>query len=188
MSYYDYLRDLLRPMRLYELDEGYGSIELEMEGIAFDALFEAVEISERESVLQKAESFGLRGFEELFPSFERAEDLNGRRETIRGLMRIDGHSHTLPALRGIVECFGIDMDIVESPGLDLVTISFPGVDGSPECFAQIRWLVEEILPCHLEVRYALTRTDWNALESRNFTWAIIESAALYWEQLEVLGA
>ena len=46
MGYSDYLKDLLRPMRFYDVDEGPGADELSAEGDALDGVYSALSAAE----------------------------------------------------------------------------------------------------------------------------------------------
>lgn len=184
MAYYEYLKEVLGPLRLYELDEGPGAVELQIAGEFLDSLFAAFADFENESVVQTAETYGLEGYEEIFPRYALGKDVNDRRDTILSLMRIDGHSHTIGAIRNVIICFGINAEIDELPGEDTVVIGFPGVHGAPRRFANIRWLMDMVIPCHLEIFYDLVRTTWAELEAKNITWAYVESLDCNWEDFE----
>ena len=60
MGYYNYLCELLRPLRVYRLDEGsLSGAELYAAGEGLDAAAEALEKAVREGVLMTAEDEGL---------------------------------------------------------------------------------------------------------------------------------
>ena len=67
MGYYNYLCELLRPLRVYRLDEGsLSGAELYAAGEGLDAAAEALEKAAREGVLMTAEDEGLSRRERLF--------------------------------------------------------------------------------------------------------------------------
>ena len=67
MGYYNYLCELLRPLRVYRLDEGsLSGAELYAAGEGLDAAAEALEKAVREGVLMTAEDEGLSRRERLF--------------------------------------------------------------------------------------------------------------------------
>ena len=68
MGYYNYLCELLRPLRVYRLDEGsLSGAELYAAGEGLDAAAEALEKAVREGVLMTAEDEG-----HTWESFEKA--------------------------------------------------------------------------------------------------------------------
>ena len=67
MGYYNYLCELLRPLRVYRLDEGsLSGAELYAAGEGLDAAAEALEKAVCEGVLMTAEDEGLSRRERLF--------------------------------------------------------------------------------------------------------------------------
>lgn len=75
MGYYNYLCELLRPLRVYRLDEGsLSGAELYAAGEGLDAAAEALEKAVREGVLMTAEDEGLSRRERLFSRRRRAHD------------------------------------------------------------------------------------------------------------------
>lgn len=73
MGYYNYLCELLRPLRVYRLDEGsLSGAELYAAGEGLDAAAEALEKAVREGVLMTAEDEGLSRRERLFSASARA--------------------------------------------------------------------------------------------------------------------
>ena len=47
-------------------------------------------------------------------------------------------------------------------------------------------IIEDILPCHLEIRYVYWYITWAMLEARFATWSDIEALGLTWGELEKL--
>lgn len=187
MGYSDYLKALLRPLCLYELDEGLGAAELEALGASMDAVCAALSDIERESVLPTAEDVGLSRYEEILPYHPASPGLAQRRAAIMALLRIDDGSFTLPAIRDTIRGCGIRCEVEESKTSQTVSIRFPGVMGEPSRFEAIRARIEQILPCHLAVEYLLQYLTWQTLEGYGLTWRKIESLGLTWTGLECYG-
>ena len=59
MSYADYLKGLLRPLGVYDLEAPFNGGELEVQGAALDRVEQALEQVRREGDLTTAESWGL---------------------------------------------------------------------------------------------------------------------------------
>ena len=60
MGYGDYIRDLLRPLGVYDFTPGgYSHSETEALGVGFDGCAEAVDYAEQEGILMTAEGEGL---------------------------------------------------------------------------------------------------------------------------------
>lgn len=47
----------------------------------------------------------------------------------------------------------------------------------------MRRIIEDILPCHLEIRYAFWYATWAELEARFQTWGDIEALGPTWAEL-----
>lgn len=66
MSHSQYLRDLLRPLGIYDLEAPFNGGELDAQGEALDRAMAALEEIQRESSLTTAESWGLEQVARLF--------------------------------------------------------------------------------------------------------------------------
>lgn len=188
MGYYDYFCRQLRPLRLYDLEVGAGAEELKTAGAALDALAEALDEAEREGSLLTAEDSGLSAMEALLPYAPVSANVSDRRAAIAALLRIDGRSFTPAALCDTLSGCGVAATVRETETPFTVEVSFPDTMGEPDDFAQIRLRIEQILPCHLDVRYVLRYLLWDELESSFPTWAALEEAAENWDALEKFRA
>lgn len=184
MGYCDYLKNLLRPLGLYDLDSGPGAAELAALGTAMDALGAELEDLERESVVSTATGAGLDRYEAILPYHPAAGNTALRRAAVMALLRIDDAAFTLPAIRDTVRGCGIECQVEESATPQTVEISFPGLMGEPADFAGLKSRIEQILPCHLDVVYLLKYLTWQELEGYGLTWQGIETRALTWTGLE----
>ena len=89
MGYYNYLCELLRPLRVYRLDEGsLSGAELYAAGEGLDAAAEALEKAVREGVLMTAEDEGLSRRERLFSRVGARTTPALRRLAIASLLRV----------------------------------------------------------------------------------------------------
>ena len=101
MGYYNYLCELLRPLRVYRLDEGsLSGAELYAAGEGLDAAAEALEKAAREGVLMTAEDEGLSRRERLFSRVGARTTPALRRLAIASLLRVGGDGFTLEAVNG----------------------------------------------------------------------------------------
>lgn len=185
MGYAEYLRELLRPLRLYSLDTGYGAVELEQEGKVLDQCYNAIDQIETEAFLNTALDYGLEAYEALFPYRPASENLEDRRQAILALLRIDGGCFTIDALNDTLRGCGIHATVRESDTAMTVEITFPDMQGIPENMGEIQKRIEQILPCHLEVVYCYKYITWRELEAWFPNWAAIEAEKLDWTALEL---
>ena len=185
ISYFDYFKTLLAPLRLYDLERGYGAKELELLGGRLDEVFEYLEDNERESIVVTAESFGLDAYEKLLPYRPVAPDIEARRAAVAALLRIDGQSFTAAALSDTIQGCGVRASVREGESSQTVEVRFPDIVGAPEDFESLQSRIEQILPCHLRVEYIFAYITWALLETEFPTWGALAAAGLSWKELEV---
>ena len=90
MSYGAYLRELLRPLRIYGLEGTANGGELEAQGKALDGVEAAMEEVQREMLICTAEGRGLEAVEALLARKPVAASLERRRAALAALLRIGG--------------------------------------------------------------------------------------------------
>jgi hypothetical protein len=185
--YGDYLKDLLRPLRLYVLDEGPGAVELEVLGACLDAVLTELETCEAEETVATAEGRGLTAYEQLLPYVPAYLTLADRRRAIEALVRIDGGSFTLADMQDTISGCGIYAVVEEAETANTVKIYFPNNRGVPENFSELGSRVEQILPCHLAVEYCFVYLTFQELESLLSAWQELEARCPTWASLEAYG-
>lgn len=157
MGYGDYLRNLLRPLGVYDLKAGsLSGSELDAMGRSLDGLSERLDYVERESFLSTAEGEGLDRREALFARTPVHYTTELRRQAIAALMRIDNDSFTLSGINNTISGCGIRAEVQETSQLGHVRVVFPDVKGKPDGFEQIREIILDIIPCHLEVEFSFS--------------------------------
>lgn len=185
MGCYEYMIRQLQPLRLYDLDLGAGAEELRVVGEMLDALTAALDKMEAEANVLSAEGEGLATVEKLLPYAPVCTELDARRAALAALLRIDGRSFTLDALRSTLSGCGITATVGEGEAHYSVEVSFPDTMGEPDDFDAVKSRIEQILPCHLEIVYLLRWLLWSELD-RLSSWAALEAAAPDWTALEKL--
>ena len=181
MSYKNYLRDLLGPLGVYDLrEESFSGGEIEALGAALDELWAEAQRACRESVPATAEDEGLRRWEELFPHRAPADTVEARRAALSAFLTIGGDSFTAAALSRSLSASGVRCLVEETGTPETVEVSFPETMGEPGYFAAVREIIEEILPCHLGIRYRLKWCTWG--EAAALTWG--EAGEMDWYGLE----
>ena len=181
MSCAENLKNLLRPLGVYDLEGTVNAASLEAKGAALDAVAEIFEELERESDLTRAESWGLERWRQLFGLLPAADEAGQLRESIRALLRIGADHATLKAIRDTLSGCGLRVNVEES-ATGTVAVSFPGVAGIPDHFEALKVNIEEILPAHVGVEYVFDHITWAKLESRGWTFGDI--SAMTWDALE----
>ena len=186
MGYETYLVQLLQPLGVYDLSEGrINRAELAVYGAQLDLGADHLEDSGREMCLATAEEFGLERVEELLPYRPASDTLELRRAALAALLRIGGDSFTLEAINDTLAGCGINAQAEETGRPGCVEVFFPDVIGIPEDFAQLRRIMEEILPCHLEISYRFWYNSWAQVAQRVSTWGETQAAGKSWYGLAV---
>lgn len=183
--YEQYLRALLAPLGVYDLTDGSVSgAELYALGGALDAAGGRLDSVERESLTATAEGEGLLRRETLFARRPAAVTAEERRTAIAALLQIDGDSLTPAAIDRTIRGCGIRARALEMGGGKLRVV-FPEVAGIPAEFEQIRQIILDILPCHLEVEFYFRYLTWAECERAGLTWAKVEAAGHTWESFQL---
>jgi len=184
MSYSERLWELLLPLGPYGRQGVYTAGELAGEGAALDGVEAVLARLEREAMLDRAEDWGLERVEGLLSRRPVAETAAEKRPALAALLRIGGDSFTLAAVNDNLRGCGLNAVVSETGDPGTVEVRFPGTPGIPEGFEQIRRIIEDILPCHLQVGYVYWYITWRELEERFPTWGAVEAGGANWEELE----
>ncbi|WP_186566502.1 DUF2313 domain-containing protein [Lawsonibacter celer] len=186
MNYAQAMRELLEPLRVYHLEGTLNGGELDSLGAALDACGAVLEEIQREMLLSTAQGKGLEAMEKLLARRPVTHDLQRRRDALAALLRIGGDSFTLAAINDNLKGCGLNAVASETGTPGEVEVCFPEVPGIPDGFAEMKAIIEDILPCHLEIRYVYWYITWAMLEARFATWSDIEALGLTWGELEKL--
>ena len=181
MSYVEYLRDVLSPLHIYDLDNGPGADEIRVLGAALDDVFSELETTLREMTPITAESYGLENYENILPYEPAALSLADRRAAIEAMSSVSGFS--LAELNKSIWCSGIEAVVTEY-GPETVCVSFPHAGGDSIPMDELKQRIEQILPCHLEIVYEEVYITWKQLNHENFTWKRLEYEELTWYRLQ----
>lgn len=186
MSYEVYLRELLRPLGVYRLEGGISGGALAAVGAALDGCDAELADLEREMFLTTAQGEGLEAIASLLVRRPVTRDPERMGAALAALLRVGGDSFTLAAINDNLTGCGLNAVATEGTGAGTVEIRFPEVPGIPDGFGEMRKIIEDILPCHLDVSYVFWYITWSAMEERFPTWGDIEVLGLSWGELEKL--
>lgn len=186
MGYADFLKDMLRPLKVYRLEDGFGASELEALGGQLDFVCYETDTLKKECVIPLAEGYGLSQHEEILPYIPAYSDIKSRRAAISALEQIDETCFTKNALNRTLSGCGITAQVEETSDKYKVRVHFPDVRGIPESINLIKQRVETILPCHLEVEYLYLFTTWDELERLVNTWNDLESRNPTFDDIETM--
>lgn len=187
MGYSEFMKNLLAPLRIYELEWGSGADELDAAGAALDEIYDRLLVIERESSVVTAQDEGLSAYEEILPYAAGIGTLEERRSAICAFLSIDDASFTTADIqRTIVGC-GTSALVHETESPDTVRVSFPAKRGIPDGIEQMQQSIESILPCHLLVEYVYVYPTWEEMEAAFALWSDIEQAGMTWNMMEKVG-
>ncbi len=183
MSHARYLRDLLRPLGVYNLEAPFNGGELDVQGAALDGIMGRLEEVQKEGSLSTAERWGLERVAALFTRRPVADEPGRLAAALAALLRIGGDSFTLSAINDTISGCGVSA-VVKETGTGRVSVSFPGVAGEPANFQELKKIIEDILPAHLGIEYDFWYLTWRELEANFHSWKEIEDPGFSWVGLE----
>ena len=183
MKHARYLRDLLRPLGVYDLNAPFNGGELDVQGEQLDKIMAWLEEIQKEASLTTAESWGLEKIASLLARRPVASEPRKLAAALAALLRIGGDSFTLDAINDTITGCGVPA-VVKELGTAQVSVSFPGVAGEPANFQELKKIIEDILPAHLGIEYDFWYLTWAELEANFHSFREIEDPQFTWEQLE----
>lgn len=187
MSYAEYLKELLRPLGIYDLEDGtFNASELDSIGGALDDCQTELDRICREMLVLTAQDEGLDKTSSLLSLHPVTISQERRRAALAALLRISGDSFTVAALNDNLAGCGLNAVVSETDRTGVVEVRFPEVPGIPDGFEGMSKIIEQIIPCHLQVEYVYWYITWLILESRFSSWAELEAAELTWDGLETM--
>lgn len=185
-GYEAYLKELLAPLGVYDLSDGsLSESELFAAGAGLDGVAARLENAERESLVPTAEDEGLRRREALFARKPVSPGVAQRRQAIAALMRIGGDCFSLNDINSTISGCGIKALAQETDEYGHIRVVFPETAGEPEGYEQIKKIVLDIIPCHLETEFYLRYMLWSECESYGWTWEMAEQAEHTWYSFEL---
>lgn len=185
MGYGEYMKNLLAPMRVYELYEGFGADELDAVGECLDGICRTFLDMERESNAVTAENEGLAAYESILPYIPAYGTTEERRAALCALLSIDGASFSPADIARTLAGCGIHAEARETGTPDTVEIRFPGKRGVPGGIEKLKTGIESILPCHLDIVYVYVYPSWAEIETAFPAWEDIEG--MVWQDMERVG-
>ena len=188
MGYEAYLKGLLGPLGVYDMENGSSAAELAALGAGLDGAAGALSELDGECTAGTAAGYGLALYEAILPERPVFRNTAMRRAALCALLSIDGICFTAEALNRTLAGCGLPAAVQETEAADTVRVTFPGSKGIPDDAADIEERVAAILPCHLACGFVFVFLTWAELESAFASWNALESAGLTWKGLESYGS
>lgn len=184
MSHGQYLRDLLEPLGVYRWEGSFQWGELQSAGAALDGVADHLAETRREMSLCSAQGEGLTGWQALLGCATASRNEEDLRLALAALLRIGGDSFSLAAMNDTLRGCGLPAQVAETGDPLRLEVTFPGGTGVPAETEELTRIVEDILPCHVQVSYVFTSLTWEGLEARYDSWESLEAAGTTWQALE----
>ena len=178
------MKELLRPLGVYKLEESFLGAELDCVGQALDRVQEHLEQMQKEMCLTTARGEGLKKMASLFALQPVTQHSGQMAASLAALLRIGADSFTLGAVNDAISGCGINARADETPEPGVVEVRFPQVPGVPDGFERMRSIIEAVLPAHVLVHYAFWFQSWEQMEQRGMTWQTAQEQQLTWAKMQ----
>ena len=186
MRHADIIRDLLRPVGVYRLEGGYQAAEWEAVGGALDSALDSVGYWERETLPATAQAGGLERWLSLLPRRPASNSPEGLRAALAALLSIGEDGFTPAALNAALAGCGLPAQVRENDVPETVDVYFPGVPGIPADFDAMRIIIEDIMPCHLDINYRFWYLSWVEWEAYFTSFQVMDGSGFSWARIEIM--
>lgn len=153
MAYAEFLKRTLKPLGLYELNDGFGADEIACEGKALDYAYGTLEALDLRRNADTATAEQLGEYEKLLniavPSQSEAE----RRRTVKAVLGMQNRCMTLSELNRILPACGADAEAFESKTALTLRVKIKDAVINADKLAEVKRRIEAIVPCHLDIIY-----------------------------------
>ncbi len=179
-GYAAYLRAMLRPLGVYDLrEQSCSGAELEAIGAGLDAAAGERAEDLRQTLGPTATEPGLRRWESLLWYTAPGSSLADRRAVLCALLAVSWDSFTPAALTAAARACGVLCTIEETGPCSPLLLRFPGIYGRPQPWARARWILEELMPAHLELIYLFRWITWQETHEKRLTWGQVSRMSWY---------
>ena len=180
------MKELLRPLGVYRLEQSFLGAELESIGALLDQVEQELDAVQREMTLVTAEGAGLEKIGQLLSRKPVTEDTQRMREGLAALLRVGDDGFTLRAINDTLSGCGLTVAVSEAELPGRVEVRFPEVPGIPDGIKEMQRIIEDILPAHVGILYRYWYQIWEQLNARGLTWQQMEEQSVAWKQLETM--
>lgn len=178
-GYAAYLTRLLRPLGVYDLrEDSFSGAEIGVIGGMMDDLAGKMDGYLAQALIPTATEEGLSLWESLMMLPPRST-LEERRLALAALTGISWDGFTPAALASAALGCGVYCTIEETGACAPLRIRFLSVYGRPEPWAQIKWILEALMPAHLELEYLFRWITWRETHEKPLTWRQVSGRSWY---------
>lgn len=179
MSHTRYLKELLSPMGIYDVDGVFHGGELAAVGQALDQVMGRLDEIQKEMSLVTAEDWGLARVADTLSVSPVADTTRGYALAMAALLRIGGDSFTVDSIADTVKGCGILAEVTEQKPIGTLSVTFPNVAGVPVGFPKIKEIITGILPAQAEVIFDFWYQTWGMVGAVNTTWMDVTNSTWY---------
>ncbi len=187
MSYGDYLKAMLQPLGLYTLEHSINGAELECYGTQLDLCSDSLEETAREMSLVTAGDLGLENYLSLLKYKPVAQSPEELRTALAALLRIGTGSFTIDAINDNLTGCGVEAVVSETEEKYVVEVTFPHLYLNQDALDQMIKVIEEIVPCHLQINYCYWSTEWSYFADHALTWGEVSDETNTWLAVMLLA-
>ena len=160
---------------------------LETEGLEFDATHQRLKETLDQFFVQTA-TWGLGKWEsqlEIEPPIGATH--TERREKIIAKIRGVGTA-TIAVIKRTAEAYDQGaVDVYEDHPAYKITLVFIDTTGVPPNLQSLLDAVRDVVPAHLEMAHRFNYFLWDELDSRGWTWTVLDTMTITWDQIIIAG-
>lgn len=176
MGYADYLKQMLKPLGVYNLSSGYGEAEIDAIGTMLDGVDSEMENALENAAFYAVSEEALKKLEELFPILVFGDSDARRLEAVKEFSRVNDGWSSVSSLQKQLDACGLSVEISEGDEKFTVDLNFDNVRG--ELTAQETEVVQSIMPAHVMLNYICGGLTWDRAEELFPTWEDFDSCGL----------
>lgn len=166
------MKAMLQPLGLYTLEESINGAELESYGAQLDVCSDSLEETTQEMNLATAQGLGLERYLNLLKYKPVAESIQELRAALAALLRIRAGCFTPDAINDNLAGCSVGAVVRETGEKYVVEVTFPHLSLTEASLEQMKKVIEEIVPCHLQINYFYWVTEWSYFSTNELTWGM----------------
>lgn len=175
----------LQPLKLYSLNKSSNVYkELSVYASELELLNDQLEELLKECFVQTAETYGLDNIEHIYMEPATALDTETRRQRIINRLQICDNDYTVEGVTKAIKCFGTEnFSIIEYPQRNQLVVEVFG-DYTDFQAQFIKTEIEKLIPADNTVLVYFNGISWSEFESKNLTFAQIDTLDYTWKTID----
>lgn len=187
MSSLNSLKQILRPLGFYNLQENsLISAELAAYAAVLDDIENQLLELEQERFIVTAQKYGLDIRERIFGKEYHEKNIEDRRNLLLHRYSINSNDFNESSFKKIFNTVGLSAYIIEYPLQNKVYINCIEFSNPSVNKTNIKNIIQEFLPAHLEYIFDLRNLHWDLIDSKNNTFNEIDAKNLTWDDIDNL--